>query len=99
MVGGCKKKLAQLGRQGRQVYYADLFTPQQTLCEGHDFDTQQQLRSIEPVLQTANPFSLRLIIQTLRDIEMLRHTGQLPGGLPYSHQPAYKVALYRAYWQ
>jgi len=41
---------------------------------------------------------VRLIQEALRDLEMLDRTGQLPGGLSYSDLPAYKVALYRAYW-
>jgi len=42
---------------------------------------------------------IRLIQEALRDLEMLERTGQLPCGLSYSDLPAYKVALYRAYWQ
>jgi len=42
---------------------------------------------------------VRLIQEALRDLQMFERTGQLPGGASYSELPAYKVALYRAYWQ
>ncbi len=77
---------------------ADLFDAGQVIREGHDFTTQQELANANDGVQSADPLVIRLIQETLRDLEMLDRTGQLPGGLSYSDLPAYKVALYRAYW-
>lgn len=48
-------------------------------------------------LQQANPAVMQMLLDTLRDMEMLTITGQLPGNQPYTSLPAWKVELYRAY--
>ncbi len=101
---GSKKKLAQFAKRGTRTAghrpcYADLFDAQQVIREGHDFSSQQELANANNGVQSADPMVIRLIQEALRDLEMLERTGQLPCGLSYSDLPAYKVALYRAYWQ
>ncbi len=64
--------------------------------EGHDFNNQQQLACVSRELQTADASVMRLVQETLRDMQMLQQTGQLPHDAAYSDLPAYKVALYRA---
>ncbi len=79
--------------------YVDLFEPGQRIREGHDFHSQEQLASVRQPVQRADPLVMRLVQEALRDMAMLERTGQLPHDAAYSELPAYKVALYQAYWQ
>ncbi len=79
------------------------------LREGRDFATQQELAqalsTMPPTDREQPPGSaicgalMRLVQMTVRDMQMHERTGQLPGGLPYSSLPAWRVQLYRAWWQ
>ena len=79
--------------------YVDLFEPEQRIREGHDFNDQAQLACVRQEVQTADGPVMRLVQEVLRDMAMFERTGQLPHDAAYSELPAYKVVLYRAYWQ
>jgi len=72
------------------------------LHEGEDFVKPQELLALreatEAKLYCVPPWAL-LVLQTLRELLWEHYTGQLPGGKPYTEQPAWRVELWEAYWR
>ncbi len=80
------------------------------LREGHDFRDQQQLGELLPRLQTSSPHSdkapnstrllaAKLTAAVLDELQMFDYTGLLPGPGGWSQQPAWRIELWRTYWQ
>jgi len=73
-----------------------------SLREGHDFHSQQQLQRLRPATSTVyrvQPLVARLTAAILHELQMFERTGQLPGGVPWSEHPAWRVELWEAFWE
>ncbi len=80
------------------------------LREGHDFSNQEQLRRLQPPADISPPprriagtaaeaRAAQLAAAVLDELRMFEYTGLLPGGRSWSDQPAWRVELWRAYWE
>ena len=70
--------------------------------EGRDFISQQQLQLLEPTPATSygvQPLVAHLTATLLRELRMFERTGQLPGGVSWDEQPAWRVELWEAFWE
>ncbi len=70
--------------------------------EGVDFVSQEgaRWRPGTPVLERRiDGACLRLVCTILEEISLVAHTGQLPGGVPWSEQPAWRVKLWEHVWE
>ncbi len=73
-----------------------------SLHEGQDFRTQQQWQALHrdsPVRYEVQPLVAQLTAVLLRELRMFEQTGQLPGDVSWSEQPAWRVELWEAFWQ
>lgn len=73
-----------------------------SLREGQDFYTQQQwglLQPTETIRYRVQPLVAQLSAALLRELHMLQQTGQLPGDVSWSQQPAWRVELWESFWQ
>ncbi len=80
----------------------ELPAPTVRVREGVDFTDPREAAAL---LGTEKPVAVRVPTWALMTMaalrELWRHeaTGQLPGGRACTEQPAWKVALWEAYWQ
>lgn len=88
--------MTELAALGDSACYADLFDRPVQRHEGRDFFTQQEMSADGHIL-AADREVVGLVRRVMRNMRMFEHTGQLPGGKPYSEQPAYMVELHQAY--
>ena len=70
--------------------------------EGVDFVEQAEAARLmaaeHPRRVAGAPGWALLALTALRELAMFEWSGSLPGGLPYSRQPGWKVELWEAYW-
>lgn len=80
----------------------DLPAPTVRVREGVDFTDPREaaalLEAERPVAVRAPAWAL-MTVTALRELWRHEITGQLPGGRACTEQPAWKVALWEAYWQ
>jgi len=85
-----------------EVLADELRAPTVRVREGVDFTDPREAAAL---LGTEKPVAVRVPTWALMTMaalrELWRHeaTGQLPGGRACTEQPAWKVALWEAYWQ
>ncbi len=72
-----------------------------TRREGRDFHSQQQLEKLRlaPARYRVEPVAAQLTAAVLHELRLFEHTGQLPGGVCWSQQPAWRVELWEVFWQ
>lgn len=87
-----------------EVLQEELPAPAVRLREGVDFVAAEEAARLLAARSTVETIALRvpgwalMVMATLRELRLLEATGQLPGGVAYSRQPAWKVELWESWW-